>query len=174
MSLCVEKPKRRFSSDVLLDQLFDRADFAGAGLRIGIAKKTVRCKPHPVAQAPTEDFGDGHAPRLTQNVQAGKLESREDLRPVVVERRGRIRDEEAHFFDSRRIPSDKIGLHDAENGFSRFAATTHLAQSDQPVIGFHFDNRTDKAAPMAAVRMTKRRLEWNRHGCRPDILDSHN
>ena len=93
-------------------------------------------------------------PSLAEDIEAGELQRGENLRAVVVERRGGVGDQEAHLFEARRVVADQIGLHGAEDGFGRFAAAAHFAQPDQAVIGFDFDDGADEAAP-AMVR-TKR------------------
>jgi hypothetical protein len=42
---------------------------------------------------------------LTEKIETGKFERGDDLRSVVVERRGRVRQHEAHLFEPRRIAS---------------------------------------------------------------------
>ena len=55
----------------------------------------------------------------------------------------------------------------------RFAAAAHLAEADEAVVGLDLDDRADESAPMAAVRVPQRRLEWHGHGCRADVGNLH-
>ena len=134
----------------MIDQLIDGADLAAAGPRIGIAEETIRGERHAIAQRAAEDLVHRHAPRLAENIEAGELERGEHLRAVVVERRGRVGDAEAHLLEVRRVVADEVGLHGAEDGLGGFAAAAHLAQSDEPVVGFDLDDRAHEAAPVAA------------------------
>ena len=67
----------------------------------------------------------------------------------------------------------QVLLHGAEYGFSRFPAAAHLAKTDQPVVGLHFDDGPDEAPPVTSVGVTQRRLERHSHGCGPDVADPH-
>ena len=97
-----------FQGERIRDQLVDGANFTGAGARIGISEKTVRSEGDPVAQTAAQNIRNGHAPRLAQDVEAGELECRENLRAVVVQRRRRVGDQKSHFFNTRRIVPDEI------------------------------------------------------------------
>ncbi len=153
--------------------LIDGADFALAGARIGISEETVGGERNAVAQTAAEDFRYRHAPGLAQDVQAGKFERGEDLGAVVVEGRGGIGDEEAHFLKARGVMAHQVLLHGAENGFGRLSAAAHFAEAHQACIGLDFDNGPDEAAPVAAVGMAQGRFQ--RHGDRgsPNIRDLH-
>src|SRR6185369_9062242 len=50
---------------------------------------------------------------------------------------------------------------------------THFTEAHQPFIRFDFNNGPHKPAPMAAVRVTQRRLERHGHGGRFDVDDLH-
>lgn len=60
--------------------------------------------------------------------------------------------------------SYKVRFHGAKNGFSGFASATHLAQPDQVVIAFDFNNGANEPSPMAAVRMAQRSFQGNSNG----------
>src|SRR5581483_431067 len=66
-----------------------------------------------------------------------------------------------------------VRLHRAKNSLGRFAAAAHLAQSDDAVIGFDFDDRANESAPMAAVSVAERSSERNPDRSRTDIADPH-
>src|SRR6266550_2951153 len=57
--------------------------------------------------------------------------------------------------------ADKVSLHRAERSFSRLPTAAHFSQPDQTLISLYFNNGPDKPSPVAAVRMSKRRLQWN-------------
>ena len=141
---------------------------------VRVAEEAVRRERHAVAQPAAEDVADRHAPRLAEDVEAGELQRRQDLRAVVVERRGRIGDHEPHLLEARRIMADEIAASCARNdGLGRFAAAAHLAEPDQPVVGFDFDDGADEAPPVAAVGMPQRRFERDGDGRGPNVGDLH-
>src|SRR6266550_118804 len=69
--------------------------------------------------------------------------------------------------------ADKICLHRAERSFSRFSTTSHFAEPDQTLISLNFNDSTNEPSPVAAVCMSERRLQWNRHGRGPDVSNFH-
>ena len=110
---------------------------------------------------------------LAEQVEAGELDGGGDLGSVVVERRRRVGDEEAHLFEARGVASDHVVLQRANGGDGRLAPAAHFAQADQPVIGFDFDDGANEAAPVAPVRVTKWRFERDGDGCRAKVGDLH-
>src|SRR5690349_18785768 len=85
----------------MIDELLNCSNLALSITRI--TKKQVRSERHTLTQTTTENLGNRNTPLLPENIQTGKLDRREHLRPVVVERRGRIRDQESQLFQPRRI-----------------------------------------------------------------------
>ncbi len=168
------KPKRRFKRAGKFDKLIEGAHLALAALRVGIAEEAVARERYAVAQAAAQNIANGHVPGLAQNIEAGEFQRRQDLRAVVIQGGGRVGDEESHLFQTRGVVAHQIRLHGAEHGFGRFAAAAHLAQADQAVIGFHFDNGADKAAPVAAIGMAQRGFQRNRDRGGADVADLHN
>ena len=141
--------------------------------RIGVAEEAVGGKRDAVAQAAAEDLADRNAPGLSQNVETGEFQRGQNLRPIVVERRGGIGDQEAHLLDAGRVVAHQVRLHRAENRFGRFAAAAHFAQTDQAVVRLHFDDGADEAAPVAAVGMAQRGFQRHRHRGGANIPDFH-
>src|SRR5262245_54757376 len=111
-------------------QLLNRTDLSAARVWIRITKEAVRRKSHAVAQAPAKNVADWNAPRLPENIQTRKLDSREDLRAIVVKRCSGICDEEADFLKTRGIVPNEITFHRTEYTFRRFAASTHFAETN--------------------------------------------
>src|SRR5690606_4821244 len=152
----------------LCHQLIDGADLS-APVVVGIAEKEIRGERNTVAQPPAEDVVDGGVPALTQQVQAGELERRQDLRAVVVERSRRVGDEEAHLLAGGRVAADEIRLQPFEGGDGALASPTHLPQPNATVVCLYFDDGAHKPPPVAAVRVAKRRVQGNGDGRGPDI-----
>ena len=90
----------------LRDDLLGRAHGALA-VCVGVAKEQVGRKRHAIANAPAENLADRHAPRLAEEIETGELERRDHLGAVVVEGGGRVREQEAHVFEPRRIAPDE-------------------------------------------------------------------
>src|SRR5262245_20490024 len=155
------------------DQLLDGSHFARAVFRVRVAEEEIRSERHAIPQTTAEDVTYGNAPLLPQNVEAGEFQRRQNLRAVVVERGRRVGDQKPHFFQLRRIVADQIAFHRAEDGFCRFAAAAHLAETDQTFIGFNFNDGADEASPVAAVRVTERRFQRHSNGSGSNISDLH-
>src|SRR4029453_10022426 len=79
-------------------ELIGRAHRA-APISGGIAIEQVRRERDAVANASAEEVAHRNPPRLTKNIQAGELERRDDLRAVVIERGGRVGEQEAHLLE---------------------------------------------------------------------------
>ena len=154
-------------------ELVDAAHLALAVLRARVTEEEIRRERHAVAQPPAEDLRDRHAPLLAQDVEARELERREQLRPVVVERSGRVGDPVAHLLEPCRIVPEQVALQSLERGGGTLAAPAHLAEARQPLVGLDLDDRAHEAAPVAAVRVAQRRLERDADGCRLDRGDLH-
>src|SRR5262249_4731477 len=90
------------------DELLAGADLPGAIVAVGVAKKEVRREWNEVAASPAEDVGDGDTPFLSEEIEARKLQRGEDLRAIVIERRGWVRDEKSHLFEPRGIAPEQI------------------------------------------------------------------
>jgi hypothetical protein len=146
----------------VLDDLLDRADGALA-VRVRITEEDVRGERDAIAHPAAEDVADRYAPRLTQQIKARELERRHDLGPVVVERGGWIGEHEAHLFQPRRIAAHERRSHRQDSRDRRLAAAAHFAETDQAGVAFDLHDRSDEAAPMAAVRMPQRRLQRHRY-----------
>src|SRR3984885_4459910 len=56
--------------------LIDGANFARAGLGIRVAEETVRCEGNAIAQAASENLGNGYAPRLAEQVETREFKRR--------------------------------------------------------------------------------------------------
>src|SRR5712671_8173054 len=97
-----------------------------------------------------------------------------DLRAIVVERCGGIRDAETHLLETSGIVPQKVGLHGADCGFRRFAPAAHFAQTDEAVIGFHFNDGSNEASPMHTVGVAKRSFERNGDCGSANVGDFHN
>ncbi len=97
-----------------------------------------------------------------------------NLSAIVVERCGGIRDEKSHFLKPCRIVADKVRLHRAKRGFGGFAAAAHFSKADEPVVGFDFDDGSNKASPVHAVGMAQWSFQRNGDRCRADVGDFHN
>ena len=152
------------------DELVSGADRAPS-VRGRVPEEQVRRERNPIAHAPAEDVADRHSPRLPEQVEAGKFERGDHLRAIVVERRGRVREQEPHLLEQRRVAADERSLQRQHRRNRRLAAAAHLAEPDEPVVGLDLDDRAHEAAPVAAVRMTQRRLERHRHRRRAHISD---
>ena len=109
----------------LVHELLDGADFVRP-IFVRVAKKQIRRERHAVAKPSTENIGDRHAPALTENVEARKLERGEKLRAVVVKRGGRVGYEKAHLLDARGISAEQIRLEPLEGSDGALATTAHL------------------------------------------------
>jgi len=154
-------------------ELFDRADLPGAVLRVRVPEEEVRGERHPVTQAAAQELGHGHAPFLPQDVEARELQSGEDLRAVVIERRRRVGDDEAQLLDARGIAPEQIGLQALESGDGAFTASAHLPEPHVPVVGLDLDDGANETPPVAAVRVAERSVERNGDGRGPDVDDLH-
>src|SRR5262245_11066541 len=106
----------RFQVAGMTKHLLDGAHFPRAIFWIGVSEEAIGCELHAIADATTEDLRDRHAPGLTENIETRKLQRREDLGSIVVERRSGIGDDIPHLFETRGITSDKIGFHRAKSG----------------------------------------------------------
>ncbi len=157
----------------VLDELIDSSDLAASGARVGIAEKTVCGEGHLVTQPAAQNVANRNSPGLSQNVQTGEFESRQNLRPVVVKRRRGVGDFEAHLLQAGRIVPHQVRLHRPEYGLRRLAATAHFAQANQPVVGFHFYDGSHEPAPVTPVGVAQRSLQRDRDRGRADILDLH-
>jgi hypothetical protein len=166
------KPVRLLQLPGVCHELIDRPHGAVTS-GVGIAEKQVRRERHAVAHAPAEDLRDRHAPRLAQQVQARELDRRGDLRAVVVERRRRVGEQEAQFLEPRRVAADEVRLQRMNGRDRRLPAAAHLAEADEPGIGFDLDDRADETSPMAAVGVAQGRLERHRDGRSADGGDLH-
>src|SRR4030095_7929698 len=124
-------------------------------------------KRHALAQTSAKNLRHRHIPFLSENIETRKLERREHLRAIVVERCCRVRDQKSKLFQPRRIVSDQIRFHCTKRRFRRLTTATHLTQSDQTFITLDFNDRPHKATPVTAVRVTQRRLDRNSHSRRP-------
>src|SRR5206468_11103295 len=141
------------------DELLHGPHLARAVYPVRVADEQVRRERHVIAQAAPEDLGYGHAPGLTQHVEAGELDGGEQLRPLVVQRRRRIGDEEAQLFDPPRVAPDEVRFQGLDRGARAFATAPQLAQAQQAGVGLDLDDRPHEAAPVAAVGVAQRRLE---------------
>ena len=56
---------------------------------------------------------------------------------------------------------------------SHLVRAAHLAKADESVVGFNFDNGSNEASPVDAVRMTQRRFKRNRNGCSANVFNLH-
>src|SRR5262249_38303517 len=92
------------------DKLVCGPDFPNAVLGVRIAKEEIGGEWNSLSQPAAEDFRYGHPPLLSENVQAGEFERRENLGAVVVERCGRIGNQEPHLLDPRRITPEQVGF----------------------------------------------------------------
>ena len=109
-----------------------------------------------------EDVAHRNAPRLADEIEARELERRDDLRAVVVERGGRIGEQETHVLDTSRIATDERRFQRQHRRDRRLAAATHFAEADQ--AGIAFDStivRTKR--PNGSRWMAQWRFERNRH-----------
>ncbi len=96
----------------------------------GIPKKEIRRKVHAVADTASEDVGHRNAPRLAQQIETRELDGRNNLRSIVVEGRGGIREKKPHLLQARGVSSLQVGPHRADSGYSGLATTAHLAEAD--------------------------------------------
>jgi hypothetical protein len=146
------------------DELLRGAHFAAAGRRIGVAEEEVARERHGVAQLAAEERVHRHAELLPHDVEAGELDRRVELRPVVVEARGRVADREAHRLQAEHVvPAQVIGQR-GERARGVLAAAAHLAQPHVAVGGLDLDHGAHEAAPVRAVAVQQGRFE--RHGDR--------
>ena len=157
----------------LRHQLLGGPDLAAAGLGSRVAEEEVRGERHALAQPAAEDLADRHAPLLAEDVEAGELERGHELRAVVVERGGRVRDQEAHLLERAGSWPTRYGFSPWKAASAALAAAAHLAEADEAVVGLDLDDRADEAPPVAAVRVAQRRLERDGDGCGPDVGDLH-
>ena len=80
---------RRLERARVGDELLGRAHLALAGFGIGVAEEEIARELDGVAQLAAEQRMDGHAELLADDVEAGELDRRVQLRAVVVQARGR-------------------------------------------------------------------------------------
>src|SRR6266511_4872197 len=123
------------------DELLYGPHLARAVYRVRVAEEQVRRERHVVAQAAPEDLGYGHAPGLTQHVETGELDGGEQLRPLVVQRRGRIGDEVAQLFDPSRVAPDEVRFQGLDRGGGALATASQLAQAQEAGVGLDLDDR---------------------------------
>ena len=126
-----------------------------------------------IPQAATEDLGHRHAPGLPEHVETGELDRGEHLRPQVIERRGRIGDEETQLFDPSRVAPDEVRFQCLDGGAGALASAAHLAQANEAGVGLDLDDGSHEAAPVTAVRVTQRRLERHGDGSRANVANPH-
>ena len=141
--------------------------------RVRVAVEQVRRKRHAIADAPAENVTDGHAPRLAEQIETGEFKRGDDLRSVVVERCGRVREHEPHFLQPRRVAADERRLQREHRRDRRLTPAAHFTEPDEPGVTLNLDDRSDEPAPVAAVRMPQRSLERHRHRRRADVSDLH-
>src|SRR2546427_1157235 len=82
-----------------------------------------------IAQRATENCAHRHAPRLPHQVQARELHGGEHLGPQVVQRGGRVGDEEAQLLDARGVAPDEIRLEALQRRTRAFSAPPPLSQT---------------------------------------------
>ena len=162
-----------FQGTGLGDELLQGPHLAGAVYGVGVAEEQVRRERHLIAQAAPEDLGYRHAPGLAQHVEAGELDGGEELRPLVVQRRGRIGDEEAQLFDPPRVAPDEVRFQGLGRGARALATTPQLPQAHEAGVGLDLDDRPHEAAPVAAVGVAQRRLERYGDGGRANVGNLH-
>src|SRR5581483_9875289 len=69
----------------VVHNLIDGPDIILARAGIRIAEETIGCKADAVAESSAEDPMDRRLPSLAENIQTGKFQSRQRLRPIVIE-----------------------------------------------------------------------------------------
>src|ERR1051326_3063119 len=153
------------------NELLDRSYFFT--LRVRITKKQVRSERHSLAQTPTKNLRNRHAPLLSDNIKTRKLERRKHLRAVVVERSRRIADQKSQLFELRRVMADNVTPERMKRSLRRLASAAHLTQADDAFIRFDFDDCAHKPSPVTSIRMTQRRLNRNSDSRSTDIADFH-
>ncbi len=163
----------RFEGAGLRHQLIHRAHLAGPVPGVGVAEEQVGGERHVIAQPAAEDLGHRHAPLLPQQVQAGELDCGEHLGPQVVQRGGRVGDEEAQLFEARGVAPQEIRLQPVHSGAGALAAAPQLTEADEAAVGFDLDDGAHEAAPMTPVGVTQGRLERNGDWCGPNVGDLH-
>ena len=166
------EPVLRLERPCVRDELIRRAHGAVA-VGVGVAEEQIRRERHAIADAAAEDVADRHAPRLAEQIEARELERGDDLRAIVVERRRRIGEQEAHVLEAGRIAAEQRRLQREDRRDRRLAAAAHFAEADEAAVAFDLDDRAHESAPMAAVRMAQRRFERNRDRRRPHVGDFH-
>src|SRR5690348_985032 len=93
----------------VFDELIDGANLARAGFGIGVTEEAIGSERHAIAQAAAEKVADRHAPGLAKNIEARELQCGEYLSAIVVQRSGRVGDEETHLLQPRRIVAHQVG-----------------------------------------------------------------
>ncbi len=53
---------------------------------------------------------------------------------------------------------DQISFQGTDCRFGRFTAAAHFTEASESVIGFYFDNGSNKSAPVASVGVAQRRV----------------
>ena len=115
-----------------------------------------------------------HAPLLAEDVEAGELQRGQDLRAVVVERRRRIGDQEAHLLELRRVVADQIRLQRRRTPPRRVSPPPPISPSPiNAFVGLDFDDGADEPPPMAPVGVAQRRFERNGDRGGADVGDLH-
>ena len=91
----------------------------------------------------------GHAELLSDDVEAGELDRRVELRPVVVEARRGVADREAHRLEAEHVVAAQVTGERGERARRVFAAAAHLAQADVTIGGLDLDDRSARTGPSA-------------------------
>jgi hypothetical protein len=155
----------------MLDELVRSSNLSLSGIGIGVAKEEIAGERNLVSELSSQQVAHRNTKFLADDVKARKLERRVQLRPVVVERGGRIADLEPKRLELKRVVSNEIRLESIEGKFGAFAAAAHFSETDIPVVCFNFNDRADEPAPMGAGRVLERGFERYGDGRRPDIDD---
>ena len=161
----------RLEVEGVRDELFGRADLAAAGLRIRVAEEQVARERDAIVEPAAQEVADRHAELAADDVEAGELERRVELRAVVVEARGRIADLEPHRLEREHVVPGEVAFERSERARGVLAAAAHLAQTHVAVGGLDFDDGADEPAPVCAVAVPQRRLEGHRDRRGADASD---
>ena len=153
------------------NQLLRCTNFAVARLRIRVAEKKIACERHGVAELAAEKIADRNPELLADDVEAGELDRRMELRPVVVQAGGRIADCEAHRLELEYIVSAQVGQQAGDRLLDAFAAAAEFPQSQIAIGSLDFDDGPHKAAPVRAVAVQQRGFERDGDGGRAERGD---
>ena len=153
------------------DELFRGAHLTRARRRVGVAEEEVARELDGVAQLAAEERVHGHAELLADDVEAGELDRRVQLRAVVVEARRRVADGEAQGLEAEHVVPAQVGLEPGKGPGRVLTATAHLAQPDVAVARFDLDDRAHEPSPVRAVAVAQRCLERHRHRRGADRAD---